>query len=488
MIPQRIGGGAAAVTGALVLLAPVVPAHADTPPDSTPEWGECSGLEEVRGTYCATLDVPLDHGDPDGDTIELTLSIAGAGDAPRTLVVNPGGPGAPGIGTARQVWTSLPQEVAQEYNVVSFDPRGAGSSTPVPCGDTDSLAERPAPPYTPSSPQDEEERLTVARQVAEQCAEHGSELLPHMTTENAARDMDLIRQELGRAELDFLGYSYGTRLGATYATLFPSNTGRMVFDSVKDPEDSSFTAQFKQNDALQHRAEQFFAWAAEHDDTYGLGDTGERVAETWEATRQELEESPAGERAGSADLDDMLASAMYTDLNWPGLARAVAGHRDGDSGRLLSAADQLTEQGVNTPLLSYTCVDDPWPRDWETWREETRASAEDAPLFAWLNTWYSAPCAFWDAPASDPVEIGSEEVPPVLMLHAKDDPATPLAGAEHMRETLPGSRLVVADSGNHGQFLFDVNDCVDDHGARFLLTGELPERDTTCPGSPAPTP
>ncbi|MEV0443810.1 alpha/beta hydrolase [Streptomyces spectabilis] len=490
MRPKRIVGGTAAVAGALSLLAVGMPATAHAAaPAAGPRWGTCpAGTDAPRGTYCSTLKVPLDHKKPDGRQIKLTLSTAGAGNAPRTLVVNPGGPGESGIGVAKLVWSSLPQKVAEKYNVVSFDPRGVGASTPVSCGDTGKLTKHPALPYTPANAGQEKKRLTVARKVAEQCQKHSRALLPHMTTENAARDMDRIRAALGKSKLDYLGYSYGTRLGATYATLFPKRTGRMVLDSVMDPTASSYTSQFQQNTALQHRAEQFFAWTAEHDRTYHLGTSRAKVAAAWEATRKKLAARPAGGRAGSAELDDLLASAMYTDLMWGDLARSVSDYRRGDAGGLLSATDQLAEGGVDPAMLAYSCVDDPWPRDWKSWRADTRASARKAPLFGWLNTWYSAPCAFWKARPTTPVKIGSVKVPPPLLLQAKDDAATPLAGARRMHTALKGSRLVVAGGGNHGQFLFDANSCVDKHGSRYLLTGKLPARDATCPATPAPKP
>jgi pimeloyl-ACP methyl ester carboxylesterase len=143
---------------------------------------------------------------------------------------------------------------------------------------------------------------------------------------------------------------------------------------------------------------------------------------------------------------------------------------------------------VNPPQLAYNCVDDPWPRTWKTWHADTVASAERAPVFAWLNTWYSAPCAFWKVPAAAPVKIGSATVPPMLLLQAADDPAAPLGGARKMHQALSGSRLVVAAGGNHGQFLFDTNSCMDNHGSRYLLTGKLPAKDATCKATPAPTP
>ncbi|MGW7404128.1 alpha/beta hydrolase [Streptomyces sp. NPDC054833] len=483
----------AAVVTALGLAALAGPQAAEATPATTAtgpaalHWSTCpAGSDAPRGTYCATLKVPLDYADPGGRQIKLTLSMAGDVNAPRTLVVNPGGPGESGIGTAKLVWSSLPRDVGAKYNVVSFDPRGVGASTPVSCGDTTRLIKHPAVPYTPANDGQEQARRTVARKIAEQCDAKSKALLPYITTENAARDMDRIRTAFHRDKMDYLGYSYGTKLGATYATLFPSHTGRMILDSVVDPTVTIYASQYEQNPALQHRAGQFFAWAAKKDGTYHLGATQAKVAAAWEATRKKLDTKPAGHRAGSAELDDLLASAMYTDLTWGDVAQAVSDYRGGDASGLLSATDQLALGGADPAQLAYNCVDDAWPRDWATWHRDTAASARKAPLFAWLNTWYSAPCAFWKAPTARPVKIGSAHVPPVLLLQAKDDPATPVVGARRMHQALAGSRLVVAGGGNHGQYLFAGNTCMDRHGSRYLLTGQLPADNATCPAPPAP--
>ncbi|MFJ5549200.1 alpha/beta fold hydrolase [Streptomyces sp. NPDC093225] len=483
--PQAAGAAPAAGVPAAATRTGSVSAAAVGP--GALRWTACpAGSEAPRGTYCSTLAVPLDYARPNGRQITLTLSIAGTGNAPRTLVVNPGGPGEPGIGTEKLVWGSLPANLGSTYNVVSFDPRGVGASTPVSCGDTRKLIKHPAPPYAPADAAQERARRTVARKVAEQCRATSGDLLPYMTTENAARDMDRIRAALHRDKLDYLGYSYGTKLGATYATLFPSRTGRMILDSVVDPTVTTYASQFDQNPALQHRAGQFFAWVAAKDGTYHLGATPAKVSAAWDAVRGTFAARPAGGRAGSAELDDLLASAMYTDLTWGDVAQAVSDYRRGTADGLLGATDQLALGGVAAAQLAYNCVDDAWPRDWATWHRDTAASARKAPLFAWLNTWYSAPCAYWKAPTARPVKIGSVKVPPVLLLQAKDDPATPVAGARRMHRALGASRLVVAGGGNHGQFLFAGNDCMDRHGSRYLLTGRLPAADATCPATPAP--
>ncbi|WP_067116534.1 alpha/beta hydrolase [Streptomyces yokosukanensis] len=462
------------------------PAAAHTGPAAL-HWSTCpAGSQAPRGTYCATLKVPLDYARPGGRQITLTLSMIGDLNAPRTLVVNPGGPGEPGIGTEKLVWASLPEKVGAAYNVVSFDPRGVGASTPVSCGDTTKLIKHPATPATPVNAAQEQARRTVARKVAGQCSAHAEDLLPYMTTANAARDMDRIRGAFHRDKLDYLGYSYGTRLGATYATLFPAHTGRMILDSVVDPTVSTYGAQFEQDPALQHRADQFFAWAADKDATYHLGTSRAKVSATWDAVRRNLAAHPAGRRAGSAELDDLLASAMYTDQFWSDVAQNVSDYRRGDASGLLGATDQLASGAVDPARLAYNCVDDAWPRDWAAWHRDTAAAARKAPLFAWLNTWYSAPCAYWKAPATKPVKIGSVKVPPILLLQAEDDPATPVVGARRMQKALSASRLVVAGGGNHGQYLFDGNACMDRAGNGYLLTGKLPAANATCPASPAP--
>ncbi|ASR36578.1 hypothetical protein BAY61_17990 [Prauserella marina] len=474
----------ACVAGVAAAGIAAVPAAAITP---GVDWGECAPeLNAPRGTGCARLAVPLDYADPSGRSITLTLAAAGSLDAPDVLVVNPGGPGESGIGTPKQVWSSMPEEIKDKYLVVSFDPRGVGASGAVDCGDTASLLPSPLPPNTPADEEQETRRTDIARNIADACAEHSGDRLRHITTENAARDLDRIRAALGKEKLDYLGYSYGSKLGATYATLFPDATGRMVLDGVVDPTVSTYESGFQQNGALQRRAEQFFDWAADRDERYHLGTTGEGVSGTWEDIRGKLAAEPAEGKVGSAELDEMLASAMYTDVSWPTLADAVARYLEGDPGALVRATEQLSIDPVNGAQLAYNCVDDEWPADWRTWHEDTADSAREAPLFAWLNTWYSAPCAFWGAEPGGPVDIGDGDVPPVLLVQAQHDPATPVEGAHRMRDTLPGSRLVLSGGGNHGQFLFDGNGCVDTAVAAYLRTGDLPEADIDCPAPPPP--
>ncbi|GAA1957526.1 alpha/beta hydrolase [Amycolatopsis minnesotensis] len=454
---------------------------------SSVKWTPCADtVGAPRDTACATLEVPLDYADPDGREITLMLYAAGNGAAPRGLVVNPGGPGESGAGMPKLITAGLPRGVSDQYMVVSFDPRGVGASSPVDCGDTDSVLPPPAPAYRPSNEQSEQQRLDAAKRVADQCAEESRDLLPHITTQNAAKDMDRIRAALGQEKLDYLGYSYGSMLGATYASLFPATTGRMILDSVVDPTVPTYQTQFQQDPALQQRSEAFFAWVAGKDARYHLGTTEKAVSDTWNAVRDQLAKQPAAGKVGVAELDDLLSSSIYSDTGWDSLAKPVGEYHGGRPDALVAAH---TSHGgnVNGAQLAYNCVDRSWPKDWATWHRDTEQAARRSPLFAWLNSWYSAPCAFWKVPTAEPVPIGGAKVPPILLLQAKNDAATPVIGAQRMHTALPGSKLVVADSGNHGQYLQDNNPCVDGYGTAYLESGELPDAGKTC-AAPPPRP
>ncbi|MEV6284793.1 alpha/beta hydrolase [Kribbella sp. NPDC051770] len=450
---------------------------------TTLKWGECpEGVP--RQVACSKLQVPLDYAKPAGQQITLTLSAIGSLSAKHFMLVNPGGPGASGLGTEQMVSANLPEAVAEQYAVFSFDPRGVGLSSPVDCGDLSDLTPHPALPYRPANAAQEQKRISLAQQVAARCGDKAKNLLPYITTENAARDMDRIRIALGREKIDYLGYSYGTKLGATYATLFPQHTGRMILDSVVDPMVSTYRTAYEQNPALQKRAQALFTWTAVRDSKYHLGKTRLAVANAFDEVHRKLSAKPAGGRAGSAELDDLLASSMYIDDSWDGIMQAVADYRSGNPESLLAATDQLASQSVDVGQLAYNCMDRGWPRNWRQWHNDTAASNASAPLFAWLNTWYGAPCAFWPVGPAREIRIGSVEVPPILLLQGKTDAATPAIGALRMRQALNGSRLLVDGGGNHASYLFQKNPCIDKRAEQYLLTGELPP-DGMCP-APAP--
>ncbi|GAA2909171.1 alpha/beta hydrolase [Streptosporangium fragile] len=460
---------------------------------------------------CATLRVPLDYRNP-YQTISIALNRI-KGKASRdhnhlgSLLVNPGGPGASGRDLAKGVAAALPAEVADRLDVIGFDPRGVGASEPaLTCVDPKTYYAPPRPDHVPDNRREENVLLSRARQYAEACGNRWSWVLPHMSTENAARDMDQIRAALGESKISYLGYSYGTYLGAVYATLFPDRVKRLVLDSVVDPRGVWYDANLAQNAAFDRRHQDFLKWTARHNPVYRLGETGKEVSFAWYAMRERLGERPAGGIVGPSELDDIYTVGGYSDTLWPQLAKAFSAYvKKGETAPLVAAYRQHAENDAKDEnnyavYLGVQCRDAAWPRDWNRWRADMTRGHARAPFLTWPNAWYNAPCAFWPEPGGTPVRVrGAASLPPALLIHAERDAATPYAGALNIRRLFPGSRLLTVPGGNHGVAL-GGNRCVDRRLAAYLKDGTLPPPlpararrapkapDARCPGTPAPVP
>ncbi|MGV9774873.1 alpha/beta hydrolase [Streptosporangium sp. NPDC003464] len=456
---------------------------------------------------CANLRVPLDYANP-YQTISLALNRI-KGKASRdhnhlgVLLVNPGGPGASGRNLAKYVAARLPDNLADRFDVIGFDPRGVGDSEPaLRCVDPAKYYAAPRPDHVPRTEREENVLIGRAKQYAEACGNRWGWLLPHMTTANSARDMDAIREALGESEISFLGYSYGSYLGAVYATLFPDRVKRLVLDSVVDPRGVWYAANLAQDVAFDRRHQDFLKWTARHNDVYKLGGTGKSVSFAWYAMRERLRTRPAGGVVGPSELDDIYTVGGYSDAAWPQLARAFSAYvKKGDTAPMLAAYqrhvknDAKAENGYAV-YLGIQCRDAAWPREWSRWRSDMSRLHATTPFLTWPNAWYNAPCAFWSERGGTPVKIqDSRDLPPVLLVQAERDAATPYPGALQMRKLLGGSRLVTVPGGNHGVVL-SGNRCADRYLAAYLKDGSLPgpdERaatgpDARCTGVAEPVP
>ncbi|MFI7614213.1 alpha/beta hydrolase [Nonomuraea terrae] len=466
-------------------------------------WGPCperDGQPVPEEVECATLRVPLDYREPMGHQIKIAINRVRAKvsrDANHlgTLLINPGGPGASGRDLTRFVAASLPADVRARYDIVGFDPRGVGASEPsLRCVDPATYYRPPRPDAVPRGQADERVLLGRAEAYAGRCGNLWSWLLPHLTTANSARDMDRIRAALGEEQISYLGYSYGTYLGAVYATLFPQRVKRLVMDSSVDPGAVWYASNLRQNVSFERRHRQFLAWVARHHSAYKLGRTAEQTSFAFYAMRERLGARPAGGVVGPSELDDTFSFASYTDKVWPQFAQAWSSYvRDGDVDGLV---DVYTKHGSNDAkdengyavYLGVQCSDAPWPRRWDKWRADMTRMHREAPFMTWPNAWYNAPCAFWPVRGGTPVEVkASPKLPPFLILQSRHDAATPYRGALAMAKRFPRARMVLEQGGNHGVSLAG-NQCVDRHLAAYLRDGSLPPRDATCAASPAPRP
>jgi len=389
--------------------------------------------------------------------------------------------------------------VAADYNIVGFDPRGVGSSVPQLTCDPSFFSGVRAD-YIPANAAAEQVLIGRANTYATDCEKSFGWLLPYMTSEDVARDMDSIRAALGVAKINYFGYSYGTYLGQVYGTLFPHRIRRMVLDSTVDPDGAWYADNIDQDYAFEGRMLAFFSWVAANDNVYHLGSTRAQVDQAWYRARAELASHPItgpnGPMIGPDEFDDTFLTGGYTNSFWPTLGAALANYlHGGAAGELVSAYEEGGEQNDNEFAIynAVECSDVSWPRNWAKWDADTRKVYSTAPFEAWDNAWFNAACAFWPVrgPAK-PLQIKGQGLPGILMIQGTLDPATPYAGAQQAHKALPSARMVVVEGGgNHGQSLSEPpSTCVNGYLNRYLATGALPRKpglvNATCAALPAP--
>ncbi|UUN30207.1 alpha/beta hydrolase [Streptomyces sp. FIT100] len=465
-----------------------------------PKWTRCA-TEEYPRLECSELTVPLDHANPGGRRITLALSrvrhTAKTFQGP--LLVNPGGPGASGRKLAGFVAASLPAKVAAQYDIVGFDPRGVGASKPaLNCKPGHFAPVRPD--SVPHGRAEEAANLARASAFTRGCKARHADVLPHINTPSTAKDMDLIRQSLGAEQISYLGYSYGTYLGAVYAKLFPHRVRRAVLDSVVDPRGVWYGDNLDQDLGFDARHKAFAAWVARHDATYRLGSDPARVEAAWYVMREALRREPAGGKVGPGELENTFMPGGYYNGFWPYLAEAFAAYVNRkDSAPLVEAHENFgaVDAAGDNSYSVYTavqCRDAAWPRDWGVWRRDNWTMHAKAPFSTWNNAWYNAPCATWPVAPLAPVDVTNVALPPVLVLQATDDAATPYAGAVAVHHKLHGSSLVVEQGGANHAVTLAGNACLDRYLTDYLATGRVPraagggEADAACAASPEPKP
>lgn len=466
--------------------------------DCPEDWGVKKPVE------CGFVTVPVDYADPEGPTIELAVDRArstGSQDERQgSLVYNPGGPGGSGLRFPSRIPEKNPlwTKAAKAYDFVGFDPRGVGHSAPISCQEPDEFVKAPKADPVPDDEDDKLAQRKLAKEYAEGCAERSGNLLPHMTTPNTARDLDVIRAALGDEKLNYLGVSYGTYLGSVYATLFPGHVRRMIVDSVVNPDSDRvwYENNLGQDVAFQTRWDDWKEWVAEHDGAYGIGGTPAEVQQQWEKLRATAKKDPVGGTVGPAELLGFFQNAPYYDETWAQVASVWSSYLKGDEKPLVEAAgpdksDPAAEEAENSNAV-YTaveCADAEWPRNWEKWDRDSTRLHKKHPFLTWSNTWMNLPCSTWPTEQRKPVEVGTGKgLPPVLIAQSERDAATPYEGAAELHERLEGSRLITErDAGSHG--ITDVkNTCINKRVDAYLLRGTVGDKDVTCGPHATPEP
>lgn len=466
------------VTAALVAatLVPALPAAAA--PGVT--WGPCPDLgAPAPELECTTIAVPLDYRRPNGKRIDLAVSrlpSTNPGKRRGVLLTNPGGPGGPGLSWPLSlVALGLPASVRDAYDVIGFDPRGIGYSTPVSCALPPELQVDNVPPYARDAA-DVVRQAAHARDVAGRCTSGpAAELLPYITTANTARDMDRIRLALGERKISYAGVSYGTYLGAVYATLFPRRTDRVVLDSALGPHGLDVTASRRFALGFQLRFPDFAAWVAARDATYGLGATPAEVTAKYFELAGRLDQAPVAGFDGPA-FRAVTFSGLYFDARFPLLAQFWQAL---DEGVTTLAYPDI--ENILTAQLSVVCNDNDWPESPRTYQRAVAVDRVRYPMFgaAAANVWA---CAYWTDPIEPPVRIGARDRGAnILVVENLRDPATPLPGAVELVAALGHrTRFVTVDQGGHGVYLLGANACGNDVVTAYLVDGVRPPTGFHC--------
>ena len=464
-------------------------------------WGTCSDetLAEF-GAECGFLSVPRDYSRPTGPKVKLALSrvrhTVPDDQYQGIMLVNPGGPGASGLIFAI-LGAFVPNGVGEAYDWIGFDPRGVGASIPsLHCNPTYSAG--PRPPYDPFTRHIEVAWLSRVTTYADDCGRAGSRLLDHVKTIDSVRDMNAIRVALGASTINYYGYSYGTYLGQVFATQYPTRVRRMVLDSNVDPRRVWYDANLDQDIGFETVLQLFFKWVARYDNVYGLGSSRRVVEAKYYSALDTLAANARGE-LGAAEWSDAFIIAGYLQASWPDVAAGFAAYvNDDDPGPALDlfhGSVDTTDDNGYAMYLATECTEGFWPSMWSVWRRDNRRTAREAPYLTWGNAWYNAPCAFWPAESSRPIEVRDRKVPPILLLGETLDAATPFRGSVEVRHRFEASSLIATKGGTtHANSLFGGNACVDDRVAAYLADGSTPKRvhgagpDVVCPATPEPVP
>ncbi|MFD7026898.1 alpha/beta hydrolase [Streptomyces sp. NPDC059917] len=517
------------------LLATALPGLTASPASAAPTseyprqklaWHRCSP-DRPAEYECATVKVPLDYQRPEGRTLDIAISrMKSENPAKRrgVLLLNPGGPGTAGLFRPIRANAEMPKDVRDRYDLIGFDPRGVAESSPISCGDLSEAEVGAGGAYRPETFASD---VAWARGIADKCREKSGDVIPYITTRNTARDMDVIRAALGERTLSYLGYSYGTYLGAVYSQMFPDRTDRFVLDSGVDPGRTWRGMIQVQGTGAEPAFERWTRWAAERSDTYGLGTTPEAVSASFWALVARADREPImhyGQKMTGDDIradpslyfDPEAASVVIKSIRAsadkapqppvnpapgavgkaagtvPGARSPLGGVRaagpGGDATGASEAPDPTPPGNATAAYWSVVCGDaDNWPRDPDQYAREAAQDKIKHPLYGDFAS-NIKPCAFWQRPLEPATPMKTRAN--VLTVQNEWDPMTPLSSGQGMHQALKGSRMVLALGGvGHGVYLSKPTACANIPVNAYLSTGRLPAKDVTCENPPpAPNP
>ncbi|MGW0995826.1 alpha/beta hydrolase [Streptomyces sp. NPDC002520] len=460
-------------------------------------WRSCG----VSGFQCTTMKAPLDYAKPGSGDVKLAVArkkATGKGKPLGSLLVNPGGPGGSAVAYLQQyAGIGYPAEVRAHYDMVAVDPRGVARSEPVVCLDGREMDAYTQTDVTPDDQKETNALVGADKKFAESCGAHSARLLRHVSTVESARDMDILRALLGDRKLNYVGASYGTFLGATYAGLFPERAGRMVLDGAMDPSLDARKLNLEQTAGFE-TAFQAFAKDCVRQSGCPLGGPGTtpgQVGDHLKAFFRKVDAHPLpagdarGRKLGEALATTGVIAAMYDQGTWEQLRQALtSAMKDNDGTGLLALSDSYYERGAGgsySNLMSanaaVNCLDlPPAFTGPEQVRKALPAFEKASPVFGAALAWSTLNCSYWPVRATgEPHRIAARGAAPIVVVGTTRDPATPYRWAQALASQLSSGRLLTYVGDGHTAY-GRGSTCIDSAINTYLLHGAPPARGKHC--------
>ena len=452
-------------------------------------WKACDDSASTTSVQCSTLDVPFDYSNPSAGTFSLYVKLRPATNPSLrvgSMMVNPGGPGFGGSALADDSSYYFSTDLTDHFDIIAWDPRGTGKSAPaIDCvDDYDQYFGIDSPPDTP----DEKQALIDASQAFnDECAANSGEILPYISTRASATDMNSIRQALGEDKISYFGFSYGSELGATWATMFPQTVRAAVLDGAVDPHATSAEEGMAQAKGFESQLATFLAACSKNKlcEFYNGG----KSAAAFDALLLDLDANPLVVSANRTPVTQgvaftAVAQAMYSDYYWPQLEKALAEAQQGDGAGLLKLYDDYYQRKDDgsygnelEAFLAISCLDDPGATSIEQVDAAVPAFIAAAPRLG-ANFGYGYSCALWPVKPAVKVDVTGKGAGPIVVVGTTGDPATPLASTRKMAAALEQGILLIVEANQHTGY--GANDCINTAIDSYLIDLTLPVNETTC--------
>ncbi len=451
-------------------------------------WSPC--LDDPAGkSECGQLAVPFDYDDPNVGSFTLFLTRLPATDGANkigSMLVNPGGPGFGGSSVAKDAQYYFSSELLDRFDIIGWDPRGTGKSTPaINC--IDQYDEYFGIDSTPETPDEKQAIIDASQKLNDECVKRSGEILPYISTQATARDMDSIRRALGEEKITYFGFSYGSELGATWATMFPKTVRAAVLDGASDPNATSLDQGLAQAKGFEKQLDAFLANCSKRV-SCAFHSNGDAAAALDELII-EIDKAPIVVEANRTPVTQgvmytALAQAMYSDSLWPQLERALADAVDGDGAGLLGLYDEYYQRNPGgtygnelEAFLAISCLDDPGPTSVAAVDEQIPVFIKAAKRFG-ASFAYGYSCALWPVPPVKRLEITGKGAGPIIVIGTTGDPATPIESSRKAAKALEGGVFLTVTAEQHTGY--GLNPCVVSTVDRYLIDLKVPPANKVC--------